>query len=126
LIDEGEDEGEVEVAREEPGEECALEERMKGAITSLGGRPKHGTPLYCGNHNLELMDFIKEMKNCFECKGIEDFRRMTLLYDHNSILNDNYECALNDGIYSFTLWNCCHILIEHLLHNIFSLLCGIF
>ena len=76
MIDESEDEGEVEVAREEPGEESSLEERMKGAITSLGGRPRHGTPLYCGNMNLELMDCIKEMKNCFECKAIEDLRRM--------------------------------------------------
>jgi hypothetical protein len=42
VIDEGEDEGEVEVTREELGEESALEERMKGAITSLGGRPRHG------------------------------------------------------------------------------------
>jgi hypothetical protein len=76
VIDESEDEGEVEVAREEPGEEISLEERMKGSITILRGRPKHGTPLYCGNLNLELMDCIKDMKNCFECKGIEYLRRV--------------------------------------------------
>ena len=79
--DESEDEREEgQVDQEEQQEEEVLnpeEEKLFKALTKIGKRPKFEVPTFLGKLNPEeLIDWINELEDCFECEEIEDLDRV--------------------------------------------------